>query len=187
MSTHATGARAKLSLPVGERDHIIGPEDAPVTLVEYGDYECPYCGAAHLIVKEVQEVMSNNLRFVFRHFPLTQIHPHAEVAAEAAESAGAQDRFWEMHDLLYANQRLLDPAHLVGFAEELSLDTVKFVRELRDHVHHEHVREDFTSGVRSGVNGTPAFFINGFRYDGSWEFGPLLKALEDASVDANAI
>ena len=186
MSTNAIGARAKLSLPVGERDHIIGPEDAPVTLVEYGDYECPYCGAAHLIVKEVQEVMSNGLRFVFRHFPLTQIHPHAEVAAEAAESAGAQDRFWEMHDLLYANQQLLDPAHLVGFAEELSLDTVKFVRELRDHVHHEHVREDFASGVRSGVNGTPAFFINGFRYDGSWEFGPLLKALEDAS-DGDAI
>jgi len=126
--------------------------------------------------------MSNSLRFVFRHFPLTQIHPHAEVAAEAAESAGAQDRFWEMHDLLYANQQLLDPAHLAGFAEELSLDTVKFVRELRDHVHHEHVREDFASGVRSGVNGTPAFFINGFRYDGSWQFGPLLKALEDGSV-----
>jgi len=135
-----------------------------------------------LIVKEVQEVMGNSLRFVFRHFPLTQIHPHAEAAAEAAESAGAQDRFWEMHDLLYANQQLLDPAHLVGFAEELSLDTVKFVRELRDHVHHEHVREDFTSGVRSGVNGTPAFFINGFRYDGSWQFGPLLKALEDGRV-----
>ena len=186
MSTNATSARAKLSLPVGERDHIIGPEDAPVTLVEYGDYECPYCGAAQLILKEVQEVMGNNLRFVFRHFPLTQIHPHAESAAEAAESAGAQDRFWEMHDLLYANQHLLDPTHLVGFAEGLSLDTVKFVREVRDHVHHEHVREDFTSGVRSGVNGTPAFFINGFRYDGSWEFGPLLKALED-SVDANAI
>ena len=186
MSTNATSARAKLSLPVGERDHIIGPENAPVTLVEYGDYECPYCGAAQLIVKEVQEVMGNNLRFVFRHFPLTQIHPHAEVAAEAAESAGAQDRFLEMHDLLYANQHLLDPTHLVGFAEELSLDTVKFVRELRDHVHHEHVREDFTSGVRSGVNGTPAFFINGFRYDGSWQFGPLLKALED-SADANAI
>jgi len=135
-----------------------------------------------LIVKEVQEVMGNSLRFVFRHFPLTQIHPHAEAAAEAAESAGAQDRFWEMHDLLYANQQLLDPAHLVGFAEELSLDTVKFVRELRDHVHHEHVREDFASGVRSGVNGTPAFFINGFRYDGSWQFGPLLKALEDGRV-----
>ena len=89
--------------------------------------------------------------------------------------------------LLYANQQLLDPAHLVGFAEELSLDTVKFVQELRDHVHHEHVREDFTSGVRSGVNGTPAFFINGFRYDGSWQFSPLLKALEDGRVDANAI
>src|SRR5262245_2234654 len=146
MSTSAMGAKARLSLPVGERDHKLGPEDAPVTLVEYGDYECPYCRAAHLIVKEVREVMGDRLRFVFRHFPLTQVHPHAVVAAEAAESAGAQDRFWEMHDLLYANQQLLDPGHLVGFAEELSLDTVRFVRELRDHVHHERVREDFAGG-----------------------------------------
>ena len=183
MSTSATGAKARLSLPVGKRDHVLGPEDAPVTLVEYGDYECPYCGAAFLILKEVQDVMGDNLRFVFRHFPLTQIHPHAEAAAEAAESAGTQGRFWEMHDLLYANQQLLDPAHLVGCAEVLSLETGRFVRELRDHVHHEHVREDFASGVRSGVNGTPAFFINGLRYDGSWEFSPLLKALESARVD----
>ena len=184
MSTNAIGARAKLSLPVGERDHIIGPEDAPVTLVEYGDYECPYCRAAHLIVKEVREVMGDHLRFVFRHFPLTQIHPHAEVAAEAAESAGAQGSFWEMHDLMYENQEVLDPRHLVAFAEQLSLDTIRFARELRDHVYHDRVRQDFTSGVRSGVNGTPAFFINGFRYDGSWDFGPLLKALESASVDS---
>jgi len=180
-------ARAKLSPPVGERDHIIGPEDALVTLVEYGDYECPYCGAAQLILKEVQEVMSNSLRFVFRHFPLTQIHPHAEVAAEAAESAGAQDRFWEMHDLLYANQQLLDPAHLVGFAEELSLDTVRFVRELRDHtITSMYVK---ISPAESGVVSTGRLLssFNGFRYDGSWQFGPLLKALEDGSVDANAI
>ncbi|HEU4507306.1 MAG TPA: DsbA family protein [Pyrinomonadaceae bacterium] len=186
MSTRATGARARLSLPVGKRDHILGPEDAPVTLVEYGDYECPYCGAAHSILKEVQRVMGDSVRFVFRHFPLTQIHPHAEAAAEAAESAGAQDRFWEMHDVLYQNQQMLDARHLVTFAEQLRLDTDRFARDLLDHVHHDRVREDFTSGVRSGVNGTPAFFINGWRYDGSWEFSPLLKALESASVDAAA-
>jgi protein-disulfide isomerase len=187
MSTSATGMKAKLSRPVDKRDHIMGPENAPVTLVEYGDFECPYCGAAHLIVKKVREVMDDRLRFVFRHFPLTQIHPHAEAAAEAAESAGAQDRFWEMHDLLYENQQMLDPRHLVGFAEQLHLDTVRFARELQRHVHHDRVREDFTSGVRSGVNGTPTFFINGLRHDGSWELGPLLKALESASVDADAI
>ena len=173
-------------MPMAGHDHIQGSIDAPLALVEYGDFQCPYCGEAHAIVKAIQERLGDRLCFAFRHFPLP-MHPYAEHAAEAAEAAGAQGRFWEMHDLLYANQRLLDPAHLVGFAEELNLDTVKFVRELRDHVHHEHVREDFTSGVRSGVNGTPAFFINGFRYDGSWQFGPLLKALEDASVDANAI
>jgi len=176
--------KAKLSRSVGNRDHIIGPDDAPVTLVEYGDYECPYCGAAHLIVKEIQEAMRDNLRFVFRHFPLTQIHPNAENAAEAAEAAGAQNRFWEMHDLLFANQQLLDPVHLVGFAEELTLDSVRFGRELKNHLHHDRVRQDFMSGVRSGVNGTPTFFINGFRYDGSWEPRPLLKALESATVDA---
>lgn len=184
MSTSARGARPRLSLPVDKRDHVLGPEDAPVTLVEYGDYECPYCGAAHLILKEVQDVMGDRLRFVFRHFPLTQIHPHAEAAAEAAESAGSQDRFWEMHDLLYENQQMLDPPHLVAFAQQLRLDTTRFARDLRDHVYHDRVREDFTSGVRSGVNGTPAFFINGVRYDGSWEFSPLLKALESASGDA---
>jgi protein-disulfide isomerase len=186
MSTSATGTRAKLVQPVGKRDHIMGPENAPVTLVEYGDYECPYCGAAHLILKKAQEVMGDNLRFVFRHFPLTQTHPHAEAAAEAAEAASAQDHFWEMHDLLFENQQMLDPRHLLGFAEQLRLDTVRFARELKQHVYHERVRDDFTNGVRSGVNGTPAFFINGLRHDGSWELGPLLNALESASVDVDA-
>ena len=183
MSTSAMNAKARLSPSVGERDHKLGPEDAPVTLVEYGDYECPYCAAAHVIVKEVREVMGGRLRFVFRHFPLTQLHPHAEVAAEAAESAGAQGRFWEMHDLMYENQEMLDPLHLVAFAEQLRLDTIRLERELRDHVYHDRVRQDFTSGLRSGVNGTPAFFINGLRYDGSWDFGPLLEAVESAGVD----
>ena len=184
MSTSAAGMQAKLSLPVGERDHIMGPENAPVTLVEYGDYECPYCGAAHLIVKKAQEVMDDDLRFVFRHFPLTQIHPNAEPAAEAAESAGAQDRFWEMHDMLYENQQQLAPGYLLRFAEQLGLDTLRFTRELQQHAHHERVREDFTSGVRSGVNGTPTFFINGYRHEGSWELGPLLKALERVRQDS---
>jgi protein-disulfide isomerase len=174
----ASRMRAKLSLPVGPRDHIRGPASEPVTLVEYGDYECPYCGAAYQIVKEIQEAMGENLRFVFRNFPLTQIHPHAERAAEAAEAAGAQDHFWEMHDLLFENQRTLDNAHLLRFALVIGLDVERFTRELENGVHQAKVREDLLSGARSGVNGTPSFFINDIRHDGSWEFEPLLLALE---------
>jgi protein-disulfide isomerase len=175
--------RAKLVTPVSARDHVQGPADAPVTLVEFGDFECPYCAAAHVIVKKVQEIMDDQLRFVFRHFPLTQIHPHAEPAAEASEAAGAQGQFWEMHDLLYENQPLLDPPHLVAYAEELGLEIERFVRELETGIYRERVREDFLSGVRSGVNGTPAFFINGLRYDGSWDIAPLVEALE-ASLES---
>src|SRR6267142_4079724 len=129
--------RGTLTPPVDKRDHRQGPPDAPVTLVEYGDFECPHCGAAYLIVKKVQEVMGDQLRFVCRHFPLTQIHPHAEGAAEASEAANSQGQFWEMHDLLFANQRALDPLHLLGYAEDLGLDTRKFVRELEGHVYHD--------------------------------------------------
>src|SRR6267378_1402793 len=178
-----TSMRAVLSVPVNERDHVQGPEDAPVTLVEYGDFECPYCAAAYLIVKKIQEVMGAQLRFVFRHFPLTQIHPHAEGAAEASEAAGAQGQFWQMHDLLFENQRALDAMHLPGYAEELNLDSRRFVRELEERVYQPRVREDFMSGVRSGVNGTTAFFINGVRYDGAWDLVPLLEALESVSQE----
>jgi len=153
-----------------------------VTLVEYGDFECPYCAAAHVIVKKAREIMGDQLRFVFRHFPLTQIHPHAEPAAEASEAADAQGQFWQMHDLLFENQPRLDPPHLVIFAEELGLDLKRFVRELEDGIYRERVRSDFLSGVRSGVNGTPAFFINDVRYDGSWDIGPLIEALESAAT-----
>jgi protein-disulfide isomerase len=170
---------------VSKRDHVQGPESAPVTLVEYGDFECPYCAAAHVIVKKVQEIMGDELRFVFRHFPLTQIHPHAESAAEASEAADAQGHFWEMHHLLYENQPRLDPPHLLMYVQELGLDTKKFVRELEDGVYRERVREDFLSGVRSGVNGTPGFFINNVRYDGSWDIAPLIEALESARVAAS--
>jgi protein-disulfide isomerase len=179
----ATSMSAIKTVPVSERDHVQGPDTAPVTLIEYGDFECPYCAAAHVIIKEVQRIMGDQLRFVFRHFPLTQIHPHAEQAAEAAEAAGAQGHFWEMHDLLYENQPRLDTPHLVLYAQELGLDIRRFVRELQDGVYREVVRRDFLRGVRSGVNGTPAFFINGVRYDGSWDFPPLVEALESAARD----
>ncbi len=177
----AINMHSKLVLPVGPRDHVQGPATAPVTLVEYGDFECPYCGAAHVIIKKIQELMEDDLRFVFRHFPLTQTHPHAEPAAEGSEAAGAQGRFWEMHDLLYENQGTLDAWHLAQFAHELGLNTRRFVRELEEGTHRERVREDFLSGVKSGVNGTPAFFINGARYDGSWDIEPLLLALKSAA------
>jgi len=181
MST--TQWQATLIMPVSEdRDHIQGPADAPVTLVEYGDYECPYCGAAYPIVKEVQARMGDRLRFVFRNFPITTSHPHAEQAAEAAEAAEAQERFWEMHDVLYENQRHFEDENLGAYAEQLGLDVERFGNELAEHVHAPRVREDFMSGVRSGVNGTPTFFINGVRHDDSYELETLLAALEQAAA-----
>jgi protein-disulfide isomerase len=174
---------AVLAVPVDEdRDHIQGPTEAPVTLVEYGDYECPYCGAAYPIVKEVQERMGERLRFVFRNFPITTSHPHAEQAAEAAEAAAAQGSFWEMHDLLYENQKRLRDSDLHAYADQLGLDLDLFDRELTEHVHAPRVREDFMSGVRSGVNGTPSFYVNGTRHDDSYDLETLLAALERAAT-----
>jgi protein-disulfide isomerase len=169
--------RPRLTVPVGERDHVLGPPTAPVTLVEYGDYECPYCGAAHASVEQVRQVMGNDLRFVFRHFPLSQIHPHAYQAAEGAEAAGAQGRFWEMHHLLFAHQDRLDPRDLIGYAGALGLDLERFVTDLRSHARADRLREDFLGGVRSGVNGTPTFFVNGIRHDGGYDVEVLLEAL----------
>ena len=181
MSTTRWGAA--LTLPVStERDHIQGPEDAPATLVEYGDYECPYCGAAYPIIKELQARMGERLRFVFRNFPITTSHPHAEQAAEAAEAAASQARFWEMHDLLYENQQALRHEDLRAYAGRLSLDVATFERELAEHVHAARVREDFMSGVRSGVNGTPTFYVNGVRHDGSYDLETLLGVLEEAAA-----
>jgi protein-disulfide isomerase len=171
---------AGLSVPVSERDHAQGSPNAAVTLVEYGDFECPHCAAAHAVVTELQKLLGNQLRFVFRHFPLTQMHPHAERAAEAAETAGAQGRFWEMHDLLFEHQQTLDDGHLMRFAETLRLDVIRFAHELQEGVYRERIREDFMSGVRSGVNGTPSFFINGVRHDGSYELDALLYAIRQA-------
>jgi protein-disulfide isomerase len=165
-----------------ERDHIQGPPNAAVTLVEYGDYECPYCGAAYPIIKEVQAQMGERLRFVFRNFPITTSHPHAEQAAEAAEAAAAQGKFWPMHDLLYENQKQLREPDLRGYADKLGLDLELFGRELKQHVHAPRVHEDFMSGVRSGVNGTPTFYINGARHDDSYEIDTLIAALERAAA-----
>ena len=174
---------AKLTLPVSEdRDHIQGAAEAPATLLEYGDYECPFCGAAYPILKEVQSRLGDRLRFVFRNFPITTSHPHAELAAEAAEAADAQRKFWEMHDLLYESQQHLEAADLHRYAEQLGLDVGRFDNELARHVHAERVREDFMSGVRSGVNGTPTFYLNGVRHDGDYELESLLATLDHSGV-----
>jgi protein-disulfide isomerase len=174
---------AELTVRVSEdRDHIQGPASAAVTLVQYGDYECPYCGEAYPIVKEVQAQMGNRLRFVFRNFPISTSHPHAEQAAEAAEAAAGQGRFWEMHDTLYENQRRLRDQDLRSYAERLELDVERFARELTEHIHAPRVHDDFMGGVRSGVNGTPAFYINGVRHDDSYETEVLLDALERAAA-----
>ena len=176
-------ATARLALPVSDgRDHIQGPADAPVTLVEYGDYECPHCGRAYPIVKAIQKDMGKKLRFVYRNFPLRESHPHAQRAAEAAEAAGVQGRFWEMHDRLFERQFALEDDNLLEYAAELGLDVNRFWKEVVARVYEPRVREDFRSGVLSGVNGTPTFFINGVRYDDSWEFEPLLAALAEAAV-----
>jgi protein-disulfide isomerase len=182
MST--TQWEAVLSMPVNEdRDHIQGPADAEVTLVQYGDFECPYCGAAYPIIKDVQARMGERLRFVFRNFPITTSHPHAELAAEAAEAAAVQGTFWQMHDLLYENQKRLRDQDLHAYAEGLRLDLDRFDKELAEHVHADRVYEDFMSGVRSGVNGTPTFYINGARHDDSYDLDTLLAALERAGPE----
>ena len=169
-----------LTVPVSERDHVRGPATAPLTLLEYGDYECPFCGAAHPIVKQVERLLEGDLRFAYRHFPLRQIHPHAYQAAEAAEAAGAQGRFWEMHDLLFEHQDRLDTPDLITYAKALGLDLARFGRDLETHAHAPRLREDFLSGARSGVNGTPTFFINGVRHNGGYDLPSLVEALRAA-------
>ena len=172
----------RLTLPVGKRDHMQGDANAPVTLVEYGDYECPHCGHAYPIIKRVQKRLGNRLCFVFRNFPLNEIHPNAEHAAEAAESVGAnggEEAFWEMHDLIFENQKSLGGPMLGRLATEAGVDADAVLTDLSSQRFRDRVREDFMSGVRSGVNGTPTFFINGIRYDGSWDEEDLVAALEE--------
>ena len=171
---------SKLAVPVGETDHAQGPADAPVTLVEYGDYECEYCGAAYPVVKEIQKRMGPRLRFVFRNFPLNTIHEHAGVAAQAAEAAAAQGKFWEMHDILYEHQQELAGADLNRYALKVGLEIYRFEADMSGERFSKRVRDDFRGGLRSGVNGTPTFFVNGVRYEGDKTVDGLLSAIEKA-------
>lgn len=166
-------------MPLAGHDHIQGPVDAPCALVEYGDYQCPYCGVAHPMVKAVQARLANKLCFAFRNFPLTTMHEHAEHAAEAAEAAGAQGRFWEMHDALFENQNALEDEDLAGYAAEIGIDAKRLIGEVQSGAYTKRVREDFRGGARNGVNGTPTFFVNGVRYDGE----PTAEALTAALTD----
>src|SRR5260370_13608042 len=170
----------KLEIPVTpERDHIEGLANAALTLVEYGDYQCPYCGAAYPEVKNVQKKLGSDLRFVFRNFPLTNMHEHAMNAAETAEAASAQGKFWPMHDFLYEHQATLgDTSVAVGYAKKLVLDTQRFEREIAQHVYQKRIKDDFMGGISSGVNGTPTFYVNGVRNDEDAVAKALIVALK---------
>ena len=178
MSSSLLAAVATLKVPVTQHDHIRGPANAPITLVEYGDYECPDCGAAHPIVNQVQLSFGGRMRFVYRHFPLTEIHPHAEIAAESAEFAGAAGMFWDMHDALFENQTRLSVATIFLIGEELGLPETAMRHALETGQFRNKVRNDFMGGIRSGVNGTPAFFINGVRHDGPYDYASLVAGIQ---------
>ena len=166
------------------RDHVRGSEEAAVTLVEYGDFQCPYCGEAYPVVRELQERFGDQLRFVFRHMPLPDLHPRAPFAAEAVEAAAAQDRFWEMHDRLFEHQLELSDADLRAHAEAAGVpDIERFDTELRDGVHARRVEEDYESGAQSGVPSTPRFFVNGMIHLGSASYSELSEAI---SVELSA-
>ncbi|MDB5215339.1 MAG: Na+/H+ antiporter NhaA [Myxococcaceae bacterium] len=172
---------SRLTLPVGPEDHVKAGPNARVTIVEYLDYECPFCARAHVVVSEVLERVGDEARYAPRHFPLTQIHPHALMAAQAAEAAGAQGYFWAMHATLFENQHALDPESLITYADVLGLDVPRFTRELQSGEHLPKIQRDFKSGVRSGVNGTPTFFIDGERLDRGWDAFTLMQAIREGS------
>jgi protein-disulfide isomerase len=168
----------ELTPPLSAEDHVDGPERAELELVMYGDFQCPYCTAAYPIVKRIRDQLAGRLIFAFRHFPLRDIHPNAEEAAEAAEAAGAQGAFWEMHDLMYESRGALGRDDLLGYARELGLDLGRFESELGSSAHAPRVQRDVDSGVASGVNGTPTFFVGGRIHTGSFDRSTLTAALE---------
>lgn len=168
----------QLKVAVSEQDQIQGTADAKITLVEYGDYQCPHCGHAHGVVKQLQKHFGKSMRFVFRNFPLVQIHPMAEPAAEAAEFAAAHGKFWEMHDGIFEHQDELSADFLLSLAKKIGLDTKALSEALEQGTYRDVVRKGFMGGVRSGVNGTPTFFIDGQRYDGAPDFGSLSAAMQ---------
>ena len=175
---------SQLASPVSERDHVLGPAEARVTLVEYGDYECPHCGALHPVIEAARKAFGGNLRFVFRHFPLRSSHPHALAAAKAAEAAGEQGRFWEMHHRLYQRQTQLEDRDLLEHAHAIGLDVPRFERELTARTHEVRIREDLASVTQSGAKGTPSLFINGELYQGSLDRDDVFAALAQAAVAA---
>ena len=173
-----------LAVPVTDADHAQGARDAPVTLVEYGDYECPWCGRAYPIIKRLQSELGDRLRVVFRNFPLNSVHPHASVAAQAAEAAAAQGKFWEMHDVIYQHQDDLTPPDLVHYALRIGLEVYRFQADLAAERYAKRVQTDYDGGVQSGVKGTPTIFINGRRYTGELDYDQMLAAVQFAYVNA---
>lgn len=171
---------SNLKVPVTLGDHIRGNFDSPYTLVEYGDFECSHCAWAHLIIQQVQAYFNDQLRLVYRHFPLREVHPHAEVAAETAEFAAEYDKFWQMHDLIFENYDNLSKSLLLACATELALPLTKLQEAWLERRYQTKIRNDFQGGVISGVNGTPTFFINGYRYNGAPEVDELIEAIERA-------
>jgi protein-disulfide isomerase len=169
-----------LAIPVTAVDHVLGAEHSPVTVVEYGDFECPICKQAAPAVKLVLERFGARIRFVFRHFPVESAHPHAMHAAQAAEAAGGQGKFWQMHDLLFDNQRHLKMAHLREYAQRLDLDMPRFIAEMDDEIYLQRIREHMAGGTRSHVRGTPTFFINGVIHDVSFGMHALMEGVEAA-------
>lgn len=169
---------SRLTVAVGADDHMSGPADAAVTLVEYGDYECPYCGEAYPLLKAVQQALGDNLCFVFRHFPLADMHPHAVHAAQFAEAAAAAGKFWEAHDMLYEHQDALSDQDLAGYARVLGLPNTALGQAVSGH-YDAKIERDFSGGVRSGVNGTPCLFIDGERYDGPRDYDSLVALLTE--------
>ena len=168
---------------VESRDHILGPTDAPIELVEYGDFECPHCGRAFKIVQQIRVELGDRLRFGYRHFPLAKMHPHARAAAEASEAAGAQGKFWEMHDILFQHGQALELGNVTRYAEEIGVpDIPKFKAEISAETYAPRVQEDLASGVRSGVNGTPTFFLNGRRHNGGYDYESIMQAIGELGV-----
>jgi protein-disulfide isomerase len=173
-----------LTPPVSARDHVIGSPNAPIVMVEYGDFECPYCAQAEPVLKALRRTLRDTMLFAYRHFPLAEAHPHAEHAAEAAEAAGAQGKFWPMHDYLFAHQDRLEDPDLLEAAAAVGCDVERFADDMINNRYEARVREDFVSGVRSGVNGTPSIFINGMRYDGPRDLDSLLAVIEQIAESA---
>ena len=171
----------KLAVPVSEKDHSLGRPNAPITIVEYGDYECPYCGKAYPATRQLMQTLGDELRFVFRNFPLNTIHEHASEAAQAAEAAAAQGKFWEMHDLLYENQENLADVDLRQYALKAGLEIYRFESDMSGELYATKVRDDFRGGVRSGVNGTPTFFVNEYRFNDTPPYENLLAAARAAA------